>query len=399
MKIKTIIMIRGAVETLGFFSEQIAQRMRDRGMDVWFWDMEHPLKSRRQLERFFLKGKWKPYEVALWTFNFIGLSGESMFEDGEQTLWQRYGIDCYCMMVDHPLYYYKQLMEGDVGWTLVCIDTDHQKFVEKYYPDYGRVCFLPLAGTDLADLGYQEVIPYKDREIDVLFAGNYVQIPMLEQGMSGMEPENRAYYFDRIHSLIEHPDRSLEQELIGSLLFEFPEITREEVLETLYHMCVIDLYVRSYFRRGLICALAESGIKVHVIGKDWDKAECKSPENLIMVGELDSLQCLEYMRKSKISINIMPWFKNGTHDRIFNGMLQGCAVLTDSSRYLDTIMMPEKEYASFSLDAIAEVSHKIKDLLADDGKASELARNGRFFALGAHTWAHRADEILDRILK
>lgn len=401
MNVKRIIMIKGAVETLEFFSMRMAERFEERGICVWFWDMKNPTKCRKQLERFYLKGKWKAGETALWTFNFIGLSGESMFEDEEKTIWQSYGIHCYCMMVDHPLYYYKQLAEGDEDWTLVCIDRDHQAFAQKYYPQYGKIHFLPLAGTELATLPHSsyETIPYEERQIDILFAGNYVRIPMLEQGMSGMEPENRAYYFDRIRSLIGHPERSLDQELIGSLMFEFPEITREELLETLYHMCVIDLYVRSYFRREIICSLAEAGLCVHVIGKDWDKAGCTKPENLIMTGELDSLQCLEYMRNSKISLNVMPWFKKGAHDRIFNGMLQNCVVLTDSSQYLDGLMEPGKEYAGFSLVHLDELPGQVKRILEEPENACRIAENGYRFAQQGHTWADRVDSIIGNIIK
>lgn len=401
MGIKRIIMIKGAVETLEFFSQRMAERFEKRGIPVWFWDMKNPLKSRRQMERFYLKGKWSAGETALWTFNFIGLSGESMFEDEERTLWQRYKIRCFCMMVDHPLYYYRQLTYGDSDWTLVCIDRDHQDFVQKYYPQYGTAYFLPLAGTQLTALpqASYEMVPYRERSIDVLFAGNYVQISMLEQEMGKMEPESRAYYFDRIHSLIDHPQRSLDRELIGSLTLEFPEITREELLETLYHMCVIDLYVRSYFRRNMICSLAEAGIRVHIIGKDWDKAGCKAPENLVMTGELDSLQCLEYMNKSKVSINIIPWFKKGAHDRIFNGMLQGCTVLTDSSSYLDGLMEEGKEYAGFSLENLEEIPDRVKSLLADPGGAEAIAQSGYRFAKQGHTWADRVDTVIDSIIR
>lgn len=400
MDIKRVIMIKGAVETLEFFSQRMAERFEKRGIPVWFWDMKNPLKSRKQMERFYRKGTWRAGEAALWTFNFIGLSGEGMFEDEGKTLWQRYGIRCFCMMVDHPLYYYDPLTNGDSDWTLICIDKDHQAFVQNYYSRYGAAHFLPLAGTQLTSLAqadYRE-IPYEERSIEVLFAGNYVQIPMLERELGKMEPENRAYYYDRIHSLIDHPQRSLDGELIGSLTFEFPEITREELLETLYHMCVVDLYVRSYFRRNIICSLAEAGIRVHVIGRDWDRADCKAPENLVAVGALDSLQCLEYMNRSKISVNVIPWFKKGTHDRIFNGMLQGCTVLTDSSLYLDGLMEEGREYAGFSLEDIGQIPDKVKSLLAAPAEAEAIARRGHRFAGQSHTWADRVDQVIDNIM-
>ena len=40
------------------------------------------------------------------------------------------------------------------------------------------------------------------------------------------------------------------------------------------------------------------------------------------------------MRDARIALNVMPWFKDGAHDRVFTAMLQGTAALTDDSRYL-----------------------------------------------------------------
>lgn len=43
---------------------------------------------------------------------------------------------------------------------------------------------------------------------------------------------------------------------------------------------------------------------------------------------------MQAMRDARIALNVMPWFKDGAHDRVFTAMLQGTAALTDDSRYL-----------------------------------------------------------------
>lgn len=389
MKITRIIMIKGAVETLEFFSIQLAKTFEKKGIEVWFWDMKSPLGSREIFESF------QHYENTIFlTFNFIGLSGESQFHSETATsLWEKYGIDSYCIMVDHPMYYYRQLISGIKNLNLICIDRDHQKFIEQYYPDYGRAHFLPLAGTELSD----EKIPYSERDIDVIFTGNYVPIKNLMPHIEPMEEDNKEFYFDIIHELIENPDIPIEQELIGRLTKEFPQITREETLACLHSMIFIDLYVRSYFRREIICSLAEKGIKVFTVGKDWEKSGCKCLENISMTGQGDSLACLKYMCRAKISVNIMPWFKDGAHDRIFNAMLQGCVTVTDSSRYLDEIIHDGQDFVKFTLEQREAISQKVQNLLDHPDTAAAIAKKGYLLTSQHHTWEQRANTLLNNI--
>lgn len=388
--IKHIIMVKGAVETLEYFSMQMAHTFQKQGIDVWFWDMKAPVFSREQLE------KRKNYQDTIFlTFNFIGLSEESQFQWEEQSLWEHFGIPCCCIMVDHPMYYYKQLMSEIKNLTIFCIDREHKQFVEEFYPAYGKVRFLPLGGTKIS-VPEGRRIPFSDkkRDIDVVFTGNYVPIEKLMPHIQHMDQENRDFFFSIIEELIAHPDRSLNEELLGRLRGEIPEITREETLACMYSMTFIDLYVRSYFRREIVCSLAEHDIPVLTVGKDWELAGCKKPENIKMTGQLNSLGCLRYMQRSKIAVNIMPWFKDGAHDRIFNAMLQGCVTVTDSSRYLDEVLTEGKDFVGFTLEERENISDKIKYLFAHPKEAEEIAERGYQTAVAGHTWEVRALEIL-----
>lgn len=376
-----IIFIKGAIETLEFFSIQLAKAFEAQGFQTWFWDLKAPLSSREAFEA--LGG----YDSAiLLTFNFIGLSGESQFQYGPCSIWEQHNVKTYCIMADHPMYYHRLLASDIKNLALVCIDRGHQAFTEHYYPNYGKVHFLPLAGTKLPG----EPTPFAERDIDVVFAGNYVPPEHLTPHIQHMDEESKAFYFDIIKELTEHPERPMEQELVSRLEQEFPKITREETLSCLHSMVFIDLYVRSLFRREVICTLAEHGIPVTVIGKGWENSGCKCPENIIIAGQRDSRTCLEYMQHARISVNVMPWFKDGAHDRIFNGMLQGCVVVTDSSAYLDEILCDGKDYAGFQLGNYGEISQKVDWLLKHPKEAEAIAEAGRRKASEGHTWEQRA---------
>lgn len=383
-----IVFAEHAVETLGFFSRQLAKAFEKMGKKTWFWDMEKPEKSRAEFLTFYRR-----QETAFLTFNFIGLSEEEQFEWEEyRNIWENFEIPCFCILVDHPMYYFKQLSGHHENVRILCIDRGHGRFVEEFYPKYGSVPFCPLAGTGLS----QNSIPYEERDIDVVFAGNYVALPNLLRHLEGVEEENKEFYFKIIEELISHPDLPVDTVILRNLREEFTDITRHETLACMYGMIFIDLYVRSYFRREIVCSLAEAGIKVLVLGKDWELSECKRSENIVTTGQVDSLTCLQYMQRAKISLNIMPWFKEGAHDRVFNSMLQGCVTVTDSSGYLDEALREGTDYIGYRLDERERLQEIIKGILADERRAKAVAKQGYKTALKNHTWEKRA-EILAEI--
>ena len=100
---------------------------------------------------------------------------------------------------------------------------------------------------------------------------------------------------------------------------------------------------------------------------------------------------------SKISLNVMPWFKDGFHDRISSIMLAGAACLSDSSGYLDEILAPEpenKEMLIHDISAPESLIPIVQNALADEEGLYEMSVRGRNLANQAMTWKNRVDELL-----
>ena len=73
-EIRKIIFIKNAVETLGYFSEQIARELERNGYETCFIDYERMYESMDVMLHFLDRE-----ETALVTFNFIGLRGRLCF--------------------------------------------------------------------------------------------------------------------------------------------------------------------------------------------------------------------------------------------------------------------------------------------------------------------------------
>ena len=105
--ITKIIWIKNAVETLGYFSEQIASALEASGYDTYCIDYERLYESLEGVRRFAVRG-----ETALLTFNFIGLGDEEIFrEETGGFLWEAYDMKYLNILVDHPFYYHARLVQ------------------------------------------------------------------------------------------------------------------------------------------------------------------------------------------------------------------------------------------------------------------------------------------------
>lgn len=400
---RRIILITGNTETLGFFSKQLAAYLVGLGREVFIWDMTKPADSISAFEALTDRS-----ESILITFNFIGLNGEGQFSDGLSTIWETNGIEIISIMVDSPIYYYRQLTKGYRGLSVACIDRNHVRYVRTWHPYIGNVYFWPLCGNEpLDDIWMRPGIcteppfidsyrnkPLSDRYIDIAFIANYVTKEGIDRGIENADEEYREFLHDICSELINEPSKVIEDTLYERLLAEFPDEDPESYPEAMFHMVYVDLNVRSYFRAKAVRTLVDSGIKVRCVGQDWDKLECSHPENLIHTNVmLTSADCLRTLDNSKISLNVMPLFKDGAHDRIFSSMLSGCVALTDSSAYLDEVIMPWEDYAPFYLEDYESLTQAVVRLKSDPDLMQHISDAGRLKAADRFTWKKTAESI------
>ncbi len=382
---KKIMFFVGDIETQGYFSLQIAEEMKRLGHEIFIFDLSKPWTSTQKFfGDFFEKGN-----TVLINFNFHGMSGEDYFlDENGRSMWDALQIPSYNIVVDHPMYYHHFLEKVPSNYHHISIDRNHEKYMRRFFPEIENGPFLPLAGTQL----YKDRsnVPISQRRYDVVMVGNYCIPRTFEKYITRIDEEYTAFYYGMIDELFAKPWRTVEEVAQEHLLREIGEVPEEELKKAMASLTFIDLYVRYTFRGRAVQELADAGIKVHVFGDGWDRLECKHPENLILMNNLDSEGCLKKLRQTKLSLNVMPWFKDGAHDRIFNTMLNGAVCLTDSSIYLDGILEDQKNSAIYSLSEMEKLPEIAGALLEDVDKMQSIADSGYQLAQEGHTWAHRA---------
>lgn len=406
-EIRKIIFIKNAVETLGYFSEQIALELERNGYETCFIDYERMYESMDAMLHFLERE-----ETAFVTFNFIGLRGEAVFQtESGCSIWQEENLPILNILVDHPLYYHSGLKEAGERMRVFCVDREHVGYVRRFYSGV-KVEFLPLAGNELfvsqkdGEHGIHrthcedvpEPVLYGQRTFDLVFAANYVSMEMLEEKVKALDDDYRIFYRRITEDLIADPAQSVDAVMERHIRNELGAVPEEQLCAAMSGMIWIDLFVRSYFREKVVQTLADAGIIVRVFGADWEKIHCKKPQNVrTSGGKVNSAACVQAMRDARIALNVMPWFKDGAHDRVFTAMLQGTAVLTDDSRYLREECRDGENICFYSLRALQQLPDQVVSLLEDPVRMAELAERGYRMAEKRHRWKNRAGLLMQAL--
>lgn len=207
--------------------------------------------------------------------------------------------------------------------------------------------------------------PLAERGIDVLYAGAlpiYTVAKMIPDLSSIPEVDGEEMAQVVLSELVHHPDRTTEDVIEEYLKYKRNDISEQRIHEIIVQMRFIDSYATSFFREQAVRILVENGIRVTAYGTGWDQCEWSDNPYLVYGGKVLAPEILPLMNDSKIVLNTMTWFKAGAHDRIFNGMLAGAAVVTDDSTYLRREFTDGKELVMFSRNEIRTLPDRVFDL-------------------------------------
>ncbi len=394
-----VILFQNAVETLGYFSKQIAETFIQQGMDVFFVDYDNLNENLRELPGFVKKGT-----TALLTFNFIGVGGEDIFwKENDTSIWEQYEIPILNILVDHPLYYHTKLKRYGKGMKIFCIDREHVTYLKRFYPDY-IVKFLPLGGNVLlekekktSNLMLQDeehMLPVGERPYDVVFTANYVPMEQIDRPIREADAEYQRFYRDIYQSLMEHPYVPVDVILEEKIRQEVGAVTEEDLSSVMEKMCFLDLCARTSFRDQVIRTLTDADLKVHVFGAGWEHFSCKKPWNLITNGRMiSSADCVNVISNAKICLNVMPGFTDGAHDRVFTAMLQKAVSLTDDTHYLREEWKDGEHLIFYSKEQMERLECQVKKLLENPEQMQHIADVAYERASRECTWRERAIQL------
>lgn len=383
MKVTGIIFYEGMIEALDYFTEQVRRAAKSYGLAtlVLRASQDAMTENAKQVAQFA-----ESCQCIAFLFNNIYLEFES---DGEN-IWEKNKIPVFDMLVDHPVYFTRYFQKPLRDVCFLVIDRDHGSFIRRWFPQVKHVCFLPHGGASESGIR-----PYREREIDVLYTGS-CQIDPDYVALEGMEDQGLAFYTYVCEALLNEPSLTTEQAQMAWVKAHAPENAPGRFLYNYREggfRC--ETKARREYKLTMMKALSEAGIHVEVYGHNWENPEYRYRDNIHFRGGVSSKACNELAGNAKISLNMMPWFKDGAHERIYNAMVNGAVCVTDTSKYLLEQFEHGRNIVFYELTNIPQLVHNIKWLLDNPEHAEQIARRGYERAIREETWKNRLDTVLE----
>lgn len=384
-----LIFMTGVYDTLDIFAFEMMKELESMGYEILNFDSSHMEESLRLLAGFIQT----PVKAVI-TFNNLGFNMELV--EGKN-IWDELGIWCINILMDHPFCHKPALDQAPAHSIVLCPDRNHMHYLKRFYPGIPVVGFLPHGGK----CNTHNLKPIADRSIDVIYAGGLSRDFALE-----MIPDFTQFPFDAkqiadcaYEELIRHPDKTTEAAIEEALSLHHVSLSEEELCDFIEQIHYIDLLAVSYYRERTVRILVENGISVTLYGTGWENCPWLDSPNLHFGGRISAEEVVGKMADAKIVLNTMTWFKDGTHDRVFNGMLAGAVALTDSSVYMKEEFcgslsdFVSDELLMFDLSELNQLPEIVRTLLDHPKQMQEIADRGYQKVIKQHTLASRAREL------
>jgi glycosyltransferase involved in cell wall biosynthesis len=164
----------------------------------------------------------------------------------------------------------------------------------------------------------------------------------------------------------------------------------------------VDNYMRGIDRLELVRAVRHA--ELHVFGGTcwreetpilgWSRYLGNMP-NVTVHPAVPFPESLEILKRSKICLNSMPFFKNGTHERIFTGLAAGCLPMTTDNVWTHENFTDGKDILVYRPKFWNEIDERISFYLGNETERKVVAACGREKVMREHTWDNRVDLLLE----
>jgi hypothetical protein len=371
-------------EVVRHFTKKLSEAMQRKGIEVQIIDANED-----DIDPFLFRDfMTNPPDITC-SFNRI-----AKLKSGKY-LWDFLKIPHVAFLVDPPLYYLD--LTDSPYIILTSVDRSDARAVRSTFP---RIFFWPHAVEQ--DLQPDENVK---RDKDVVFFGSCFDF-------IGLRKEWKKKLSGQLCWVI---DFAIDIALINS------SITLPEALTTSWETAGLNkkvgqenfLLLYHYFekfmigkdRYELINAIKDAEVHVYgeafplIKGQEMPKWSDYFPDkkNVVFHPPVSYTETFEILKRSKISLNSVPSFRDGTHERIFTGLACGALSVTSDSLYLSETFEHGKDIFFYKANHWNEVNGWINEFLADETKRKKAAASGREKVMQYHTWDTRVDQLLKEL--
>lgn len=370
-------------ESKRYFTQKLAEAMQRKGIETKIVDArEGPLgvDAIASIQRF-------APDITC-SFNSLDPIAEKRF------LWDFLEIPHVSFLVD-PVFYSTFLVESPYS-ILTCVD--RSDLAATLSDDFQNAFFWPHAmEKELAVAAESKARPY-----DVVFLGSCYDYESLRASWQQRNPEALNKVLDDAIDIVFSNERaSLAQALVQAWNASGHDPKGVDFMTLYYYL---DNYTRGKDRIELIRSIKDA--HVHIFGElspdnavgilGW-QPYLASRSNVTIHPSLPFAEGLNIMKQSKIVLNSMPFFRDGTHERVFAALACGCLSISSESIYLREQFRDGEGVVFYRAQHRADVNAFINEMLKHEPKRIEAAERGREKVLQYHTWDARVARLLEEL--
>ena len=298
------------------------------------------------------------------------------------------------IFMDHPMSFASCMTDPPDKYIQLMPDEHHVEFAKRFY-HIKNAFFLPHMAS--LSKGISNLQPLEKKEISLLFPGGYRSVNELYQGINERfkDSEANTLALQVLEFLIANPSETMEGAFDKCLIDNKMEMSDRLIAYFLDHAKLLDHFIRMYYRCKVLGTVINAGIPVTIVSEGWYDFPLAAAKNVTILPTTCFTGIFPYMEKSNITLNVRPWFKAGTHDRIFNALMHSSCPLTDKSTWLVEHMKENVECAYYSLERLDRLPDQVYAILNDPELQRIIIQNGREKVLNNYTSRQISKIILE----
>jgi len=367
----------GAVD---LFAHGIAEGFRKLARETVFVDLTDTPGLQSNLSKAFSGGN---VEFIL-SFGAAGYC----FESNGKNIYDQMPFPFFAFQVDHPAHHIDRFYFNNI--IISAMDRSHVRFLDNYFKGSKKTCFMPHGGCRSKYAGTERL-----KRINVLFPASYMNVSEQLTSIKRLEPFSQKLISETVEIILAHDaipiEDALETVAKGLSIDIYDEKLKSKVAGEIIRK--IETFVRALKRTKMLQILDDAKIAVDIYGNGWPANPFKYHRihNALPFNEINDL-----MTESKIVINAAN-IADGAHERVFTTMLNDALSLSDYNPYLAETFQEDSEIAFYRWTQIDKMPEIISKFLVDNEMREDITCNGTASATAAHTWEHRAAQVLETV--
>lgn len=370
-------------ETNKYNIQKLAQAMQRNGIDVKVMDYD----------TFSVQGSLKEL-IDFGTELTVSFNSTKPMREGYYW-WDSVRIPHLFILVDPP-FFYTPYMTNSEYLLLSCVDRNDCNALES--SGFKKTFFWPHAvDRDLSpDLSYERIF-------DVVFIGTCHDYKgVLNFCRSHLPKVINEVLDDAVDIVYSQETVPMDKALMTAWKAAESRLQKNDhtYFPKLYYY--LDRIIRGQDRIELIRSITH--VPVHVFGKlaskdidphgqqGWSEYFASQP-NVTVHPPLSFADTMDVMKRSKIVLNSMPFFRDGSHERVFMSLACGALPVNSESQFLREEFIDGKEILFYQASQRGKINQLIEESLSNDAKREEGVRLGRDKVMQRHTWDQRVAQL------